>query len=279
MKKINKIFLGTVLLAVALSGCKFKEDAGKTITGNEANKEVDTENKSGKLERHYVSTGVSHFGGKFTITMEKSSAGVMGIIFDLVESDKTTEAKDFFIVGISDISPLLRAYVSKYTNVTKIEEDNFGTSLEPNPATEDVVLELGAPESTTVDKTKGMFAKSTFTDGDNYVFCFDIYPTDTDGNKLYTKSNLNQLYVEDPKNPGKAGKEYTGDAYGFKVDIYTKDFASKELSVPIPSTKTGYTKENPMKQNKIAYYYNIQKDSTMKGSWKADFYAAAEVIE
>lgn len=274
MKMVKKILLGLAAGAIVLgfAGCKQVDDEKGAISGSGNNYSVDFTQDDTDSYRAYKSTSMKHAGALVKITFEAPVAGnysKMGVIFDLQKNKDDSEAKDFYIIGLAGTTAD-NFYVSKFTNVTKLQADNFGTKLADNPAAENVIF----------DKSKGNGVGSI------------TRPTLVDGNVSY------YVYYKAFKD---AGEDATTGYYEWAVFNYndTQAEAAKQLmkgedasiatlsalgsgtclkSGTIPDIALTATKAVP--QNQIAVYAKIDAGKTLKGTWTfLDMYKEAEEIE
>ena len=254
-KKILALMGGVALLTstVVFTGCSEDDDENEMISGSGSNYTIDYKNTTTANSRGYKSTALKHYGGVCTISMNAPSQtvnangdGVMGFIFDLHDNATNKNAKDFFIVGITNKG---KYYVSKFSNVTNLNGNNFG-----------VADNDGAKENQIVPKT-GTFVSSpvTLADAENTNYkkqvVVNVVANDDGSYDVYLLPKL------------------TYDSSKKLVDT------SKALAkVSISNTETGYSAKQ---QNKLAVYANVYKENcTLKGAWTfSDIDGSASVVE
>ena len=273
MKMVKKILLGLAASALVLgfAGCKQVDDEKGAISGSGNNYSVDFTQDGTDSYRAYKSTSLRHAGALVKITFEDPAAGnysKMGVIFDLQKNAEDKEAKDFYIIGLAGTAAD-NFYVSKFTNVTQLQAENFGTKLTDNPAVEKVIF----------DKSK--------TNGVGSI----TRPAAVEGNVSY------YVYYKAFKD---AGEDATTGYYEWAVFNYndTQAEAAKQLmkgedaSITTLSALGGtclqsgkiegiaLTATKAVPQNQIAVYAKIDAGKTLKGTWTfLDMYKEAEEIE
>ncbi len=131
------------------------DDTEGAIKGSNGNYTVDYNNTSNDLYRAYKDTALKHAGALIKVTFDSNnvSKSKMGVIFDLKEDDENAGAQEFYIIGLNPSakdSNTANFYVSKYTNVTDIQANNFGTDLKTNPAKEVEIVKLATSNNITV---------------------------------------------------------------------------------------------------------------------------------
>ena len=258
MKMVKKILLGMVATAAIIGfvGCKATvDDPEEAITGSGNDYSVNYDNTSGEgFYRAYHSTDMKHAGALVKVTFDKKDVGAskMGVIFDLQDNATDKEAKDFYIIGLGTLATK-NFYVSKFTNVTQLREDNFGTKLTENPAKEKEVVALGAKNLTI-----------PAADADGKVSMFVYFKAINNGSYEYAVLNLT-------------------DSTAKSININDTTLATLESAYPdniltkgsIDSAFTGST----IPQNQLAVYAMIAPGSSLTGSWKyLDMYKEAEEI-
>ena len=132
MKKIAvAVFAGAMVFGLASCG-GVGDDPEGAIKGSGSKYSIDYTNEDTKVYRAYKDTAFKHAGACvqidfLNVTDETKKAGVMGLIFDLVEEDGK---KSFNVIGLrtADASGGLQYYVSRFENVTDIQAQNFGAS-------------------------------------------------------------------------------------------------------------------------------------------------------
>ena len=145
MKMTKKVLLTAAVMAAAafgFMGCgEDPDDEYGMITKTDSNNySVSFTNDTGRTQRAYYPTTLKHKGAqvefKFTDVDVTSEAGVLGLIWELETKDKNTNARNFWVLGIRQKNGVPCYYISKFTNVTDINAENFGTKLKDNPAVE-----------------------------------------------------------------------------------------------------------------------------------------------
>ncbi len=268
MKMVKKILLGMTAAAtmMAFFGCKMIDDSKGAIKGWGNNYTVDFENDTTEQYRAYNSTSMNHAGALVKVTFKDVEAGnysKMGAIFDLEEKDGK---RSFYIMGLAGTSDY-NFYISRFTNVTDIQAENFGTAD-------------GAVETKIWDSSKG-----------NGIGTITRPAKDANGNVTY------YLYYKAFKNSGENPTQgyWEWAVFGFdetdaekaKKAIKKADCNFAELKTIKSSLKEG-TIENAfdlgtlkaIPQNKVAVYAKIDAGKTLTGSWQYfDMYKEAEEVE
>ena len=265
MKLMKKALVAVSVLALAsviFAGCKKEDDDDENnmISGSNNNYSIEYKNETSSVSRGYQATTFKHLGALCQMTMKVTSSapdGAMGYIWDL-ESNSTRAVKDprrFFIVGFNyndTADGKVAYYVSRYTNVTDIMEENFGTKLTSNPAVEKEYIQLNSTN---------VFTPTPDSSG-NIVVTVNVYEGTND-------ADYNGTFVVDIYNGAVA-----------EADLLT---ATKVVSVTIPAEDIGYLSAGTSKsarQKNGAVYANVYAGKTLTGSWKyLDTYSEAEVIE
>lgn len=277
--KLSKILLTTVAAAavIGLTSCgSGDDDPNNMIKGSNSKYSIDYTNDSTKISRGYCDTTYKHAGAAVQFTFENQSkdtagSGVMGLIFDLAGSKK--ETRSFDVVGVKTVNGTgaLKYYISRFTGVKDIQDDNFG-AYKGGPATEieyKVAFQdaEGKVEGDTVTVTayaiqKKMDAVGTDTKGTAYAageWVYKVYLLNNGIKKLDKDGNLI-------------------DENGNKVELGDGDC--------LATIATGYTGDKPT-QNKLAVYANVYPSEreagdegitgcgTLTGTWTfhGDYYA------
>lgn len=277
--KLSKILMSGALvaaLAFGVMGCKAEDDDDelKALSGSNNNYSVDFKNEGNDVYRAYHTTTFKHAGALCQVTMNTSNGGkgAMGYIWDL-ESNSTRAEKEprrFFIVGFNydyTATGKVAYYVSRYSNVTDIEANNFGAPS--NGAVEKEYIKLNATN----------VCVPTIDANGDLTMTFDVYEdgeftVDENGKKKYTSYNGG----------------FVVDIYNGKIETADLKTANKVKSVKIPAADVGYkTAESDVtkpicgasaNQKQGAVYVNVYQGNTLKGKWHyADTYKAAEVVE
>ena len=285
--KLSKILLTTVAAAavIGLTSCgSGDDDPNKMIKGSNSKYSIDYTNDSTKISRGYCDTYYNHAGAAVQFTFENQStktagSGVMGLIFDLAGSKKETRSFDVVGVKTVDGSNKLQYYISRYTGVVDIQDDNFGAykkgengHTEDGPATEIVYEKAfqdaeGKKDGDTVTVTayaiqKKMEQAGKDTKNIDYAageWVYKVYLLNNDIKKLDKDGNLI-------------------DKDGKKVEL--------EEKYCLATIATGYTGDKPT-QNKLAVYANVYPSEreagdegitgcgTLTGTWTfhGDYYA------
>ena len=258
MKMVKKILLGMVATAAIIGfvGCKATvDDPEEAITGSGNDYSVNYDNTSGEgFYRAYHSTDMKHAGALVKVTFDKKDVGSskMGVIFDLHDNATNGDAKDFYIIGLGTTSTR-NFYVSKFTNVTQLREDNFGTKLAENPAKETIIKNLGDVD-----------LKIPSADPDGKVTMYVYFKAFDNGSYEYAVLSLSDTTASNIKinSTSLSTLESSLDA----SNILTKG--------TITSAFTGST----IPQNQLAVYAMITPGAHLTGSWKYSMYKEAEEI-
>lgn len=277
--KLSKILLTTVAAAavIGLTSCgSGDDDPNKMIKGSNSKYSIDYTNDSTKISRGYKDTYYKHAGAAVQFTFENQSkdtagSGVMGLIFDLAGSKKETRSFDVVGVKTVDGSNKLKYYISRFTGVKDIQDDNFG-AYKDGPATEIVYKEAfqdaeGKIEGDTVTVTAYAIQKKMEDAGKD-----DKSIDYAAGEWVYKVYLLNNEIKKLDKDGNLINKD------GEKVELEEKDC--------LATIATGYTGDKPT-QNKLAVYANVYPSEreagdegitgcgTLTGTWTfhGDYYA------
>lgn len=225
------------------------------IKGSGKHYEIDYTNElpavQANTSRGYKTTKLNHAGGLVKITFDNLSSnngGVMGFIFDF---KKNGDAREFFVIGLKNTGVY---YVSKFSNVTDLQAENFGTEETYNPAVETKIEPSGA---SIWSNLSGSFP--TDPDGNKYAYVYAKCKADGS----YDWAILNDSATE--KVSGLSDKEFT--ALEFTDTMYLAHGT-------ISNTITEYTGET---QNNLAVYANVYGLGTLTGSW--DFVGTYKEVE
>ena len=252
MKLVKKILMGLVATAVVLSlascdGLLPKDDTEGAITGSVKNYKVEYTNESTTDNyRAYKATTLKHAGTLVKVTFDSNnvSSSKMGIIFDLKADKDNKDARQFYIIGLNPRSDVANFYVSKFTNVTDIQADNFGTKLTENKAKEIEIVPLAQSNNITFPAA----------DADGKYSVYVYYKALTDGSFDWKVLNISDDVAK---------------AYNFKTGAFE---SSAVLASGNTKAKCGAEydecEEGKQNQSKIAFYAQIAKNTTLKGSWK-----------
>lgn len=268
MKMVKKVLMGLAIAAsvLALAGCVPQaDDTEKAITKNTLTKyTVDYKNEGTDLYRAYKNAATPHAGALVKVTFEESETpdvrNKMGVIFNLKETkDKKNKVsnRDFYIIGLGTAKKdgVGNFYVSKFTNVTDIKAENFGTKLAENKAEEVEIVKLATTNNIEMpaadegkitlwvyfkaDKASGGFDYAVIKDYAGITSVKinkDTKLTDFDSEKILAKGNTHTTGGD--TDTVVTEREWAADA------------ADSEI------------------QNGIAFYANIQKDTTLLGTWE-----------
>lgn len=245
-------------LVFGLASCAESDDPNGMIKGSGKHYEIDYTNElpafTENTSRGYKTTKLNHAGGLVKVTFDNLSSdngGVMGFIFDFKKNETNSDARDFFVIGLKNNG---KYYVSKFTNVTDLQAENFGTAETYNPAVETKI----EPSGTAIwSDLSGSFP--TDEDGNKYAYVYAF--CNQDG--TYDWAILNNSATE--KVSGLSDKEFT--ALTFTDDMY---MAHGTIDTDI----TGYSKQT---QNNLAVYANVYGQGTLTGSW--DFVGTYKEVE
>lgn len=268
MKMVKKVLMGLAIAAsvLALAGCVPQaDDTEKAIKKNSLTTyTVDYKNEGTDLYRAYKNAATAHAGALVKVTFEESETpdvrNKMGVIFNLKETkDKKNKVskRDFYIIGLGTApkAGVGNFYVSKFTNVTDIKAENFGTKLAENKAEEVEIVKLATTNNIEMpaavegkitlwvyfkaDKASGGFDYAVIKDSatiKNISINKDTTLDDFSGETILAKGNTH-VEGESTKN-AVTEKEWAADAKDSEI------------------------------QNGIAFYANIQKDTTLLGTWE-----------
>ena len=271
MKMVKKVLLGLAAAAtiMAFFGCKMVDDENGAIQGKNNDYTVDYTNESATEYRAYKSTSLQHAGALVKVTFEnpnESSYCKMGAIFDL---DEKNGKRSFYIMGLSAAKDK-NFYVSRFENVSDIQDKNFGANDEASdPAVETVIWDNNTTNGI------GSITRPALVDGKLTYY-------------LYYKAFKNS-----GENPTKGYWEwglYTfsdAEAELAKEVIKDKNANLASLNAIKTNVKAGTIEDafdlktgGGIPQNKVAVYAKIDAGKTLTGSWKyLDMYKEAEEIE
>lgn len=257
MKMVKKVLLGLAAAAtiMAFFGCKMEDDPEGAITGKNNDYSVYYDNTSGEVYRAYESTSLKHAGALVKVKFDKKdvSSSKMGVIFNLQKNAVDKNAKDFLIIGLGT-TDTRNIYVSKFTNVTKLTEDNFGTKLKDNPAVEKEYVKLGE---------KTLSVPTAAADGSISYYIY--FKAKIDGSYDWAVLNMTDEQAEEVEMDTVTLATLTG---------------TKLASGNIPEAFDEVDKEDDIVQKQLAVYAMIWGNSTLSGSWHYyDMYKEAEEIE
>ena len=260
MKKIAvAVFAGAMVFGFASCGAG-DDDPNNMISGSNKVYTIDYTNESEDVvSRGYNTTAYKHAGAAVQLDFENASntveGGVMGLIFDLEEKDG---AKSFNVIGVktTNASGSLGYYVSRFENVTNIQDENFGAwekDGEKGPATETEYVKIFGSATGVKNEEK----EDTIT---VYAYAIEEKATEdgTDSaKKAYKKDEF--IYKVYLINNNVANL----DADGKLVDE-NKNAIDLSGVTPAATIATGYTS---LTQKKLAVYANVYKKKTLKGTW------------
>lgn len=252
--KMTKVIMAAALacVAIGLTSCGIKEDDpyemikadGKTFTINHTN---DTnEHQRGYNPKTFKHAGVTVLVDINTKDTDVSS-GIMGLIFNL-EAEKDG-AKDFNIIGLrtTDKTGNIEYYISKFENVTNLQDKNFG-AYDGGTATETAIV----PATGTALFAKG--PKCTVSeDGSSTQVVIYVEPKRNAQGKI--DQNIYLIPYDETKE--------------FKSDGQPKDWDPATVGTLVKTINTGIEASNDYGyQRHFAVYANTYKNSTLIGSWK-----------
>ena len=260
MKKIAvAVFAGAMVFGLASCGGVGDDDPNKMISGTNKVYTIDYTNETDVVSRGYNATAYKHAGAAVQLDFENASntvgGGVMGLIFDLDEKDG---AKSFNVVGVktNDANGKLGYYVSRFENVTNIQDENFGAwekDGEKGPATETEYVKLFGKATGVKNAEK----EDTIT---VYAYAIEEEATEAgkdSANKDYAKGEyIYKVYLIN-------NKVANLDADGKLVDENKKAIDLSGVT-PAATIATGYTS---LTQKKLAVYANVYGKKTLKGTW------------
>ena len=181
------------------------DDTAGAISGSNQNYTVNYTNNGDSLYRAYKETALKHAGAIIKVTFDSAnvSGSKMGVIFDIKANAKDSNAKDFYIIGLNPRTDVANFYVSKFTNVTNIQAENFGTKLTTNPAKEVEIVKLDKANNITIPEA----------DADGKISFYVYYKLMADGSFDWAVLDLTDDQLNDFKTDDKFNKA--------KLDDYT----------------------------------------------------------
>ena len=274
MKMVKKILLGLAATAsiMALFGCKMNDDPENAIKGFNNNYSIDYTNETGSEYRAYESTNFKHAGALVKIKIDNAADcgnSKMGVIFELKDNAKNKKAVDFYIIGVGTNNSQYNFYVSKYTSIVNIRDKNFGApsngSEGPNGEKEVEYIPLSGTKISDLPEEFYVYCKAKI-DGSYEFALLKGTPTDS------TKMDIDKIDITDLPSG---------------VELITLPTSTKKNGCTIsgnigkiPNVFDAVTKDSDIQQNKLALYARIDKDATLKGSWKfCGTYLEAEEVE
>lgn len=252
------------------------DDPNNMINGRNKVYTIDYTNESKDLSRGYHPTGFKHAGAAVQLDFENASntvgGGVMGLIFDLKEQDGV---RSFNVVGVKtkDANGGLGYYVSRFENVTDIQDENFGawkkTDEKGNVVEKGPATETGYAPDPSSQATFGSAQGVKSTEKDDTITVY-VYAIEKKA-EAAGKDSVNKDYAKD---------EYIYEVYllhnkvanldadGNLVDDNKKSIDLSDVK-PVATIATGYKK---LTQNFLAVYANVyglqnKKPQALKGTW------------
>ena len=260
MKMVKKILLGLIAAAAVISfaGCKQVDDTKHAISGSGNDYSIDFENTESEKYRAYESTTLNRAGALVKVKFDKEDVGTskMGVIFGLKDENG---AKEFGIIGIGTLRDGPNFYVSKFSNVTDIQAENFGA---PNG---------DAEETPIVALTSGNKYSVPTAAPDGSVTVYVYFKANINGTYDYALLNLTDAQASaidmDSANPI---SNYIGNSVNYLAGGNT---ATAKFFEAVGNT-------NDIPQSQLAVYAMVAPGKTLKGSWKyVKFYKEAEELE
>ena len=254
MKKIAvAVFAGAMVFGLA--SCAGGDDPEGAIKGSGKNYSIDYTNEGTEVYRAYRDTAFKHAGACvqidfLNVTEETKRAGVMGLIFDLVEKDGK---KSFNVIGLrtANANGDLEYYISRFENVTDIRAQNFGApepGYEGNGATEDKIVNTwGKSQGNfySTDKTVTVYPYAILKqNGEKWQYeCYllknKIKSLDSDGNPIDEDGKRVLLNSEEAVKIGTSYTELTQTNFAVYANIYAKsDEKGKERCGTLKGTWT-----------------------------------------
>lgn len=276
-------------LIIGFSACTVEDDPYDMITEKNnttwviehTNEDADT------VHRGYCSTNFKHSGGLVNIHFDSKSTGtygdgVMGFVFGLRANETNSKANDFFVIGVRNRGDY---YISKYTNVTNLQGNNFGVG-DNDGAEEDEYVPLGTAvpngkASTANGYDIGVYFRDVVVDTEadastgTYTHKYQIYFVNVDSTATYdVDDDTGALKI---KTSG--ASEYSEVALG--TVVYEIPYESDSAS--LSQYKFGpYANVYPNSTKCTDKYKNSKATGTgtIKGTWTipAD-YNHAELVE
>lgn len=232
-------------MATMFVGCKADEDdPNNMISGSGKNYSIAYTNEDSKISRGYVPTAFAHAGAAVQIdftelTSSTVKAGVMGLIFDLDTADDGSRSFDVIGVRASDAEGGIDYYISRFTGVEDIQDNNFG-AYAGGPATE--IEYVSAFKS----------AKGENSNGTTTVYAYAIQKqvseagTDTKGVEYKANEFVYKVYLLNNKIAKLDSNGNLIDDDGNSVELTDSDC--------LATIATGYT---TLTQKKLSVYANV----------------------
>ena len=286
--KLSKVLLGSLFAAAMLglfAGCAKEDDPYDMITEkNSTTWEIShTNEEADTVHRGYASTNFKHSGGLVNIHFNSKSNGtygdgVMGFVFGLRANETNSKANDFFVVGVRNRGDY---YVSKYTNVTNLQGNNFGVG--DNDGAEEVeYVSLGATvpsdkASTTNGYDVGVYFRDVVVDSTAtaapYAHKYQLYFVNVDSTASYdVDDDTGALKVKEA-----GASDYSEVDLGSAIIEISYESDSNSLS----QYKFGpYANVYPASSKCSPSYAKAKGTGTITGTWTipAD-YKHADIVE
>lgn len=255
--KLSKVLLSSAVAAALVFGfvgCKADEDdPNNMISGSGKNYSIAYTNEDSKISRGYVPTAFAHAGAAVQIdftelTKDTAKAGVMGLIFDLDTADDGSRSFDVIGVRASDENGGIDYYISRFTGVTDIQDNNFG-AYTGGPATE--------KEYVSAFKT----AKGENESGTTTVYAYAIQKqvseagSDSKGVAYKANEFVYKVYLLNNKIAKLDREGNLVDENGKSVELSDSDC--------LATIATGYTK---LTQKKLSVYANVYPTAENKAN-------------
>lgn len=275
MKMVKKLVLGLTVAATTLAffACKMNDDPENAIKGFNNNYSIDYTNETGSEYRAYESTNFKHAGALVKIKIDNAADcgnSKMGVIFELKENATNKKAVDFYIIGVGTNNSQYNFYVSKYTGIVNIRDKNFGAPSDgtagENGEKEVEYIPLSGTKISALPEEFYVYCKAN-KDGYYEFALLQGEPTDSSTKMDIDTFDISQLpngvsLITLPASTNKNGCTISGNIG------------------KIPNVFDAVTKDSDIEQNKLALYARIDKDATLKGSWKfCGTYLEAEEVE
>ena len=255
--KLSKVLLSSAVAAALVfgfAGCKTDEDdPNNMINGSGKNYSIAYTNEGSTISRGYVPTAFKHAGAAVQIdftelTTSTAKAGVMGLIFDLDTAKDGSRSFDVIGVRTADDKGGLEYYVSRYTGVTDIQDDNFGAYK-------------GGSANELVYKVAFQQANGSFADGTTTVYAYAIQRkagsagSDTINVSYNAGDYVYKVYLLNNKVAKLDGNGNLIDEDGNSVELNDSDC--------LATIATGYTK---LTQKKLSVYANVYPTAENKAA-------------
>jgi hypothetical protein len=264
MKMVKKVLMGLALAGavLALAGCVPQaDDTEKAIKKNSLTKyTVDYKNEGDAIYRAYKNASTAHAGALVKVVFDETDdvSNKMGVIFNLKETKdkKVVTNREFYIIGLASGNSIKNFYVSKFTNVTDIKAENFGTKLAENKAKEVEIVPLADANKIAIPDAdaEGKITMWVYFKADKASGGFDyavIKDSATIKNVAINKDTTLESF---------AGETVLASGNTHKAGGSTKNVvADKEWEADATDKEI---------QNGIAFYAMIQPGKTLIGNWE-----------